>query len=264
MLKILITKKDFDLLSPELQKEYTQTPGNEDEFLLEQDDTSFKAQLGEFRNNNIRLIKEKATLEEDAKRFKDIDPDKYNEAQRKLAELEDKKLIEEGDVEALVENRTQRMKADHQGQVTALNTKLEGITTEHANLENQLSRVLIDSTAQQAVTIVGAVRKGAMTDILSRARGVFQLQEGVPVPIGADGNVLYGADGKSPLSIEEWAKGLTDEAPYLFEGTKGGGGQGSDKNNPPGNKGQIDANDKEAFATNLEDIASGKIKVVAQ
>lgn len=264
-LKVLITKEEYEALPEAVQKEYSEQAGsNGESFMLDTDDSSFKVQISEFRNNNIALIKEKDSLQEQVNRFKDIDPEKYQEAVDKLREIEEKELVDKGDVEQLVAHRTERMKSDYEGQIKSLNDKVGNLTAEKEKSDSHLSRVLIDSEAQQAVTSVGAVRQGAMTDVLSRARGTFKLRDGVPVPEGPDGKTLYGSDGNTPLTIGEWAKGLLEEAPYLFENSSGGGAGGGESGAGGGSarEGEVASGDKQAFSDNLEDIAKGKVKVV--
>ncbi|KKL68651.1 hypothetical protein LCGC14_2122880 [marine sediment metagenome] len=262
MLKVLISKGEYDAFPEVVKEHYTESGDEAQNYILDSDDATFKTQLGEFRSNNIRLMQERDKLVKDMKAFEGVDPVKYAEFKKKLDDLEEQDLISANDLDGLVTKRTEAMRADHAGQVTKLTSNVTEQTERADKAESQLAVVVIDSDVQTAVTKVGTVRKGAMTDILSRARSVFKLQEGKPVPIGPDNEVLYGKDGKNPLTMEEWSQGLVEAAPYLFEGNKGGGtppgGPGGDK--PPAG-GTINASDKESVGKSLEDVASGKVKV---
>jgi hypothetical protein len=83
-----------------------------------------------------------------------------------------------------------------------------------------------------------------MQDILSRARRVWKLVDGKPTPMEND-TTMFGKDGKSVLSFEEWAQDLAERASFLFEESGGGGsnGSGGEKNKAGGGK-----TDKEALA----------------
>lgn len=256
-LKMLITKAEYEELPEAIQAEYVE---DEDGFILETDDESWKNKLAEFRSNNIKLQKERKKLQEDMEKYKDIDPEKARAAQAKLQEIEDKELLDAGEMETLVQKRVERMQSELNGKIKKLESTLEERNTELEQERSRLAKVVIDSEVQTEVSKVGTVRQGAMTDVLSRARSIFRLQDGQPVPVDEKGEIVYGTDGKNPLTIAEWATGLTEEAPYLFEGSSGGGSGGNEGKAPA--KGTILSTDSAAFGKNLEDIASGKVKVV--
>lgn len=258
-LKALIKKDEFEKLSEVLQKEYTNVDGTE-EYTLTVDDADYKKKLGEFRSNNINMKQELEKLEKLSKKYDGVDPDKYAEMQAKIQELEDKKMIDAGKIDELVEQRTERMRADFEGSRKALEAKAKEASDTSAALNERLSTVLIDKEVQSAVSSVGSVRKGAMEDILARARRTWVLQDGHPVPMEGE-TVKYGKDGKSPMSMQEWAEGLVDEAPYLFEGNSGSGSRGNDKGGDGKGDKSIAGSDRSAFSKNLESIAKGETKV---
>jgi len=199
-------------------------------------------------------------LKNSLEKFKDIDPEKYKETKQKLLDLEDKKLLDDGDLETLLNTRTERMRSDFEGKTNAQESALQEERKKRKVAEVSLAKVVIDSEVQLEAGKVGTVKKGAMTDILSRARSVFQLQEGKPVPVGSDGNTLYGTDGNNPLTIAEWTASLVQDVPYLFEGSSGGGG-GGDHGAGGGDDKTLDSPTSLEIGKNLKDIASGKLKI---
>jgi len=263
MLKTLISKDDYAKLPDALKEHYKEAGNDVDGYILDQDDSSFKDKLGEFRNNNIKLAQEREQLQKEMEKFKGIDPEKYSEYQEKLRAIEEKQLLEAGDVEKLVESRTERMRSDYEGRIKKIEENLAKATADKTTVEGKLATVVIDSEVQQGVSAIGTVRQNAMKDVLARARSVFQLREGEVTPIGPDGTVLYGSDGKNPLSITEWCSSLAEEAPFLFEGSQGGGagGDGSQGHRGGGQQGTVLSNDSQAISSNLEKIAKGEIKV---
>jgi hypothetical protein len=203
--------------------------GADNRFYLDvEEDPDHKKKIDEFRENNIKLMKEKGELEKKIAAF-GTDPAEVKKMQKRLQEIEDQKLVDAGQVDKLVDQKVERMKADFEGQIKQMTEALNQKDQSLAKTTEQLSNVLIDSQITQAVTAIGAVRKGAMQDILSRGRLTWKLDEnGKPVPMH-DGRVLYGKDGKSVMTFEEWSKALADSASYLFEPTSGGGGGGGGK-----------------------------------
>jgi hypothetical protein len=253
----LIDKTTYDALPDVLKSEYAKEGDN---YLLETDDASYKTKIGEFRSNNVELLKAQTDLKKEMVKFKDIDPVKYAEMQTKLDEISDKKMIEEGKLEELLTQRVERYQEEHDSKYTAL----EGVnSTLIGNAKTQSDKIkvlMIGSKITAAVNDIGVVRKGAMVDIISRAKKVWELDDDLNLVPKKDGNIYYGEDGKNPITPEEYAKSLYTEAPYLFESSKGGGSQGNeDHKNVDGKVTVIDKHDKELFGNNLEDIASGKI-----
>src|SRR3954447_12695831 len=58
----------------------------------------------------------------------------------------------------------------------------------------------------------------ALVDIAARARKVFRQVNGVPTPFEGDGQtVLTGADGVTPMTMDEWLERERAEAPHLFQ-----------------------------------------------
>ncbi len=71
--------------------------------------------------------------------------------------------------------------------------------------------------------------------MILRARSVFQLSEDGQAVAMADGEIVYGKDGKTPLSPLEWAEGLRESAPHLWPRAQGAGAVG-DKGGKGGKK----------------------------
>lgn len=229
MLKFLVD--NLEGLSEEVAALYEKVG---DKFQLKVDGMVSKSAVDEFRNNNIALLKERDTLTNKLKNYGDYTPEQIAEMQAKIQDIDDKKLIDAEKFDELLESRTERMKADFEGQTTALETRATAAEELATGLTSKLTSLIIDTGIQNAATEVGTVRKGAMADVLSRGRRVFSLDENQkPIPKDADGNTIYGIDGKSPMTMQEWAKSQLVEAHFLFEGTTGGGAGGGDGHTGP-------------------------------
>lgn len=244
-----------------------------DVYVLQTDDKDYKNKISEFRNNNIDLVRKVETLAESDKElqelrkkmelYKDIDPEAAKAAMEKMSAIEEKKLIDAGQIDEVVEQRierrVERMRADAEGQIVALQKALDQSSGNESTLRNKLEEVVIDSSLQSAVMNVGTPRKGAIQDIISRGKQIWKLDDnGNPVPMNGK-DVMYGKDGKQPISPEEWAQSLLLDAPYLFEGSAGGGAGGN--LNGGLEQGRISVDNTDTINNNLEAIAKGEVLV---
>lgn len=212
------------------------TQGEDGSFYLDVDGAVAREKLDEFRNNNVDLMKK-------LENFKDVDPTKYRELMDQHRKLSEKKLIEEGKVEELINQRVQAMRSDFERQLGEKDQALQ--------LSNrQLETLLIDNSVRDAAAKVG-VAPTAIEDVLLRAKTVFKIHEGKPVAM-RDGQVIYGKDGQNSIGISDWVGGLKEQAPHLFQPS-----QGSGSNNMRGNGGAIAPKSAQAkIAAGLESGSS--------
>ncbi len=93
--------------------------------------------------------------------------------------------------------------------------------------DEQLARLAVDGAVRDAAGRVGLV-PAAIDDALGRGRRVFTLDEdGRPVARDAEGAVVPGADGKSPLTPAEWLETMKDAAPHWWPPSSGAGAPGA-------------------------------------
>lgn len=190
--------------------------GADGAYYLSVDGAVDKSKLDEFRNNNVKLLK-------DLEKFKDVDPAKYQELLALAKKQEEKKLIDAGEIDKVVEQRVGEMKSTYENQ-------LKTLTEQNSVAQRQLESLLIDNAVRDAAVKSG-VQPTAVDDVLLRAKATFKIKDGNAVPVDAQGNVVYGKDGTSPMSVVDWTTGLKKQAPHLFQGSQGGGAQGSGKGN---------------------------------
>lgn len=230
-----------------LQGFYTEQNG---EFVLAVDGMVSKEKLDEFRDNNVAL---KRQAEELAAKLQGVDLDKYRELVDREQKERDKKLIDAGQFEQLLNERTAAMKADFEKQVKAM-------SDEKGKLSGQLEGLLIDNAIREAAAKSG-VRATAVDDVLLRGRAMFKLVDGKATAMNGD-SPQFGKDG-NPLGISEWVSGLTDAAPHLFEPSNGGGAPKAGGNPAPNQPGKVSRDDSAAFLANLDGIATGKVSVAS-
>lgn len=201
-----------DGLSTDMAALYTKNADGK--FYLEVDGAVSKTKLDEFRDNNVRILKE-------LEKFKDIDPTKYSDLLKLQAKADEKKLIDAGELDKVVEQRVGQMRTTYDSEIAKLRND-NGIA------QRQLESLLIDSAVRDAA-IKSGVQATAVEDVLLRAKSTFQIKEGSPIPVDASGSIIYGKDGSTPMTIADWTVGLKKQAPHLFQGSSGGGAGGSGK-----------------------------------
>lgn len=180
-------------------------------YTLEVNGAVSKDRLDEFRNKNVDLMK-------DLEKYKDLNPEKYQELLQLQRQREEKELLDKGEIDTVVANRVQTMKAEMQATIDQL-------TGSNTGMLRQLETLMIDNTVRAAATKSG-VRPEAVDDVLLRAKTMFKIKDGQVVSTDEKGEIRYGKDGTTPLGIEEWAGSLKSNAPHLFLGSNGGGAGG--------------------------------------
>ena len=203
-----------------------------------------KTKLAEFRDNNIKLAKERDQLSEKMGQYQSIVGEDLSEFQKTLQELQtthkrvkDGELVASTSLEAALESRTKELKADLTGKLEATQKDREAWKERATQLDREFANSVIDRRITDAVLDPkSGARPDALSDILERARRVYQVSEDrksiIPKEKTSDGNtqVIYGPDGATPMSPGQWLQKLKDEAPYFFQGSSGGGASGSSHN----------------------------------
>lgn len=195
-----------------------------------------QSKLDEFRDNNIKISKERDDAVAFATKAKEIIGDDFEGFTATLGELKttaqrvkDGELVANKSIEEALAERTKQMRDD----MTAENQRLAGEVKLWKDKQNQtdsqLRRTYVDRALTDVVLDEGnGVNPKALTDILNRAYGVFNVgDDGTLTPKKGDA-VIYGGDGATPMSPKEWVQSLKEDAPYYFKGSHGGGADGGD------------------------------------
>jgi len=189
---------------------------------------SMQEKVKEFRNNNIEIMKERDNLKMSLEKIKNIDPEKYKELLSKEKLFNENKMYDDNAIDELVASRTERMRGDYDNQIKAFQESVSERDSSIGKLTNELARERIDNQVQKHVLAVANVAQGAMDDVIRYGSTVFTMNEDMkPVALDANGHVIPGKDGASPLSIEEWASNLPHEKPYFFTPSEGSGSEGN-------------------------------------
>ena len=185
-------------------------------FFLDAEGVVDKSKVDEFRTNNLALKNQLADL---AARYEGIDPEAVKTLLAEKAKLEDEKLIKDGEVEKLVENRTKKIVSEAEKRAQSAEQHAAALSARL--LENEIERNVVE-----AATKLG-LRASAIPDIKLRARNIFKISGGTVAAVDTDGKTpVFGRDGVTPLTFDEWVTRQVVEARHLFESSAGGGGVG--------------------------------------
>lgn len=185
-------------------------------FVLDAEGMVEKTKLEEFRNNNITL---KQKLDEAAgklAKFDGIDP----EAARKVAD--EKKALEE----QLKSGQGKDIDTVLTARLKPLQDSINSLTQERDAANKALREKEMNQAVISAATKRG-LRSSAHEDILFRASRSIKFENGVPKVVDGAGNVRYGSDAVTPMTLDAWVEGQLTDAPHLFESNAGGGAHGN-------------------------------------
>lgn len=220
-------KRVYDSLDavPEALREHYKE-GDDGKYHLQVEGMVAKERVDEFRENNVALRQQTETLQGQLKAFGDVTPERVKELETLDRKVKDKELYDKDGIEAVVSERTAEMQRQHEAQVGNVKSELEKATEAAEAHRRRLHQHVISSNVSRAAMKAG-VRKEAIADaqLLAQQNWTVNEQER-PVMANEKGEVVYGKDGVSPLTVEEWFDKQREERPHWFEASSGGGSTG--------------------------------------
>ena len=257
------TVKDLESVAEPLREYYSPIDPNDESagFSLQTDRSQEKGTVREFRERNKDLMGQVESFQSQLKAFGGHDPETVTRAMAALKQVEDseeQKLILDGKYDEVVQRRTEAMRTQYTGQIEAQNNAFRELEQSNAELKNQLAEYRVGELVSKGIETAGVrVRNGAMPLVLQQTRNTFGLDE-KGEPVVKTGN-KYGPSG-NPLTIPEYIESLVTSTPFLFEGSSGGGAEGSDSKGK--RKLEIRGDDPTAFSkVGIESIAKGETTV---
>lgn len=207
-------KKFVDELTdvPEALHEYY-TASETGGYVLDTDDESVKAmksKISEFRSNNIELAKQKEQLEKQLSAFKDIDPTEIEEALKTRQAVKESELLPRAEIDKHLQKRLEQERKQYEKELSEL-------TTARTALTEELSTMKIEKAVTESINRVGQLQKGALGDVLRRARMEIEVKE----------NDLIERDSGLSVDPTRWAQELYKNCPYFFVPNSGIGAKGS-------------------------------------
>ncbi|MBS3648854.1 hypothetical protein KEU06_09570 [Pseudaminobacter sp. 19-2017] len=191
--------------------------------------------LKEFRDNNIKVVKERDDLAALLGKAKDIiGNDDFEAAAKDIGDLrgiaqrvKDGQLVENKGLDEAIQERTKTMREGLEAQIRQHATEKDAWKTKFEQADGRRRQGVVDrAIASLAVDETIGMHPTALADIQVRARSVFEVDDNDGLTPKRNGEVLYGGDGATPMSIKEWVNVLRDEAPHFFKGSSGGGSGG--------------------------------------
>jgi hypothetical protein len=212
MLKFKLDQEAFGKLS-EAEKTFYAQAG--DGYQLQVEGATDKSKLDEFRQTNVELMKQQ-------EQFKGIDVEKYRKLEEQERKLRDKELIEKGEFEQLVQERTAALENDYQAKLNNMQAQLDETTNKYTTT---VSKYEIEGAASKAFA-EHKIAPEATEAVLAQIRSRFVVDNGQVIAKEGD-TILTGADGN--LTVSEFVA----SQPEIFKiQSNGGAGQGNKGNEP--------------------------------
>ncbi len=210
-IKTMVTSKE-DI--PEALTEYYEEKDGK-YFLKVEENTGLKTALESEKASNKKL-------KELLARFDGIDPDKVREAMNKAANDEEKKKLESGDIDSVINARLEKHKKDFEA-------KLSAETAAKNNLMTRALQAELRSSALKA-----GVLPHAVDDAVLRGMTLFSVSNDGGIVSLKDGEPVIGKDGKTPYGVNEWLDEIKPNVPHWF-GNNNTGGAASGNRKPNDN-----------------------------
>ena len=210
MLKAFV--QDIEEVDENLRGFYTKAE-DDSGYSLEVDLDSQKEmrkKVKEFRDTNIQMTKQLQELKDKMQPFMDLDPEEVQAALQAQQKVQEAELLPRQDVEKHIASRLESEKAKYE---QALAEAQEVASTS----QNRLNQLLIERDITEAINKVGQLQKGALGDVLRRARIDIEVK---------DGQLLEKDTGLN-LDTKEWAMKLMKDSPFFFVPNSGISTKGS-------------------------------------
>lgn len=244
--------KKLDEVPEALREHYTEDNG---QFVLQ---TDAEEKTREFRTNNVKLLKDVegyktqvTELQGKLTAFGEVTPDQVKDLLAKKAQLDDKNLLQKGEVEQYVEKKLAEQQKGYENRIGALETKLK-------ETEADLVRTRITDELTKTAT-KGGVDPELLEDAVFLASREWLLEGGVAVR-KVNGEVVLSADnpGKNQTMPEYWTE-VSQKKPKFFLDSGGGGSRQGDR--PGSGSVKTIPNDPREIGLHAEAIAKGEVVV---
>lgn len=172
-------------------------------------------------NDTLKSEKDAREKAESAvKAFGDIDPEKAAEALKIVKNLDDKKLLDAGEVDNVVKERLSEAAKNYQKQIDDLKTESEGLKNQYASEKVSGafsgSKFIKDKLAIPPDMVQAAFSKH------------FQFKDGRITPIDSSGNPIYSDSNPGDIApFDEALEKLVNQYPHKDSILKGSGHNGS-------------------------------------
>lgn len=210
MLKAVVNNQEE---IPEVLREFYKPLDEGEGFALEIDLDSqkeIKKKVKEFRDNNIKLQNQIKALEDKLSPYADLDMEEVRVALEERAKVKQEELLPRQEVEKHIATRLQTEKEKYE-------KELADAQSQAVSYQSELNNMLIEKTITEALNKVGQLQKGALSDVLRRARLSMEIKDGQLIEL----------ESGLTLNPTEWASALMRDCPYFFVANTGMNAKGS-------------------------------------
>lgn len=188
------------------------------------------------KTKNSELLGKFGELKEFKQKFDGVDVDSILQLAQKAKDDELTRKLAEGKFDEVLAQKTDLMRQDFE-------QKLGDATSRAQTLESKVLNGFIAVAAAQA-----GVQAEAIDLVSMLAANQFKLDANCdPVAVNAQGEVINGKDGKTPLSITDWLGTLRESKPLLWGSPQGSGSQGNKGGGQNLKRGSMSADEKANF-----------------
>ena len=169
-----------------------------------------KSKVDEFRNNNIQLLKERDTLQENLNKYSDLDVEAAREAMKLKEDMENKKLMDEGQFEELLNKQIERNKAQFEKQFKAVEERAKIQEQLASEKHNKYSGLKVDMEVRKVLDKRPELTTAARMLISDRVVNRFSLDENDNVTYVYEQSPKYNAEGQ-PYGISDFVDDVVSE-----------------------------------------------------
>lgn len=139
-------------------------------------------------------------------------------------------------IQEVIDAETTAMRGNYENQITSLTERAEAAESQSKGYLKKIHDGFLESDCNAAAVALEC-RPGTAAEIYRHAQQVFEWNEDHKQHvIMEDGVVKLGADGKSPMSPQEWLDSTRETASYRWPESVGGGAGGG---GPAGSRGPV-------------------------
>ena len=153
-------------------------------------------------------------------------PEEIQEVLAAQLEAEDQKLRAEKKFEELDQKKTERMRLEHDKQIQAR----EETIAKQAAIIQKANKGRVAGELTKAALKAGALPDAIPSIVLQGIHDGWTVDDNGDLSALQGGEVVFGKDGRTKLSKDEWAEGLRDATPFFFPKAQGTGAPGASGN----------------------------------
>ena len=202
-------------------------------FVLKVDGHVPKTRVDEFRNNNIKLMKQNEELQSKVSQYDDFDLEQAREALRFKEDVEKQNLMDKGQYEELLKKEIAQLEKQHGKQILQLQENVENAQKELSNKQRLLNQNVIDRGVQETLDNKPMLTTTARMLLMDRAKSMFTVDNtGKIIATDDDNNVRYAKNGVDLYGISDYIEDYIldyQNDPSFVKPSTGGGARSAEE-----------------------------------